>query len=441
MTPSPSGTVLCAFALCLACGGDGGGASDGEESETTSGDGESTGEGESGTDTLDEESSSEGSAESTGESTGSEGTQSSPPVALIEADPSAGDAYLVVNLDGSASSDPDDDIVSWTWDFGDGANDEGEVVSHIYKEVGLHEVTLTVEDSEGQTDSAMVDIDVLMPSCPNFADPVIPGNLQASTAVEISGVVVSRDYEDVLWGQNDSGGGLRNVATAFRPTGEHLGDYELAGLQNRDWEDISMGPGPNPDRDHIYIAEIGDNNFAYATLWIHRLAEPELDLDNPPVDPVQVVDVESFEIRYPDGFHNAETLIVDPATEDVYIVTKQWNDDLTTRVYRAAAPLDDQVVAELELMLSQGEAPNLAAGYIGGDVSPLGDRVILKRYNMIQMWFRLGDVPLWEVFLDDPCTGPGAPGQQESVGLTPDRLSYYMVPEGAQPPIYFVEGL
>ncbi|MFN2187965.1 MAG: PKD domain-containing protein, partial [Candidatus Promineifilaceae bacterium] len=47
-------------------------------------------------------------------------------------------------------------FVSWTWDFGDGITDTGEVVSHIYTEAGEYDVTLTVMDACGNTESITV---------------------------------------------------------------------------------------------------------------------------------------------------------------------------------------------------------------------------------------------------------------------------------------------
>ncbi len=46
------------------------------------------------------------------------------------------------------------DIVSWHWDFGDGLSGEGKELSHAYFRLGRPEVTLTVTDAAGNTDSA-----------------------------------------------------------------------------------------------------------------------------------------------------------------------------------------------------------------------------------------------------------------------------------------------
>ncbi|MDY6976526.1 MAG: S8 family serine peptidase [Pseudomonadota bacterium] len=49
------------------------------------------------------------------------------------------------------SNDVNDDIVSYSWDFGDGATSTEESPTHVYASTGSYDVTLTVTDSEGQT--------------------------------------------------------------------------------------------------------------------------------------------------------------------------------------------------------------------------------------------------------------------------------------------------
>lgn len=52
-------------------------------------------------------------------------------------------------LDGSGSYDGDGQILSWIWDFGDGASGEGEVVNYAWTKPGEYRVTLTVIDDSG----------------------------------------------------------------------------------------------------------------------------------------------------------------------------------------------------------------------------------------------------------------------------------------------------
>jgi hypothetical protein len=71
----------------------------------------------------------------------------------------------VIRFDGSKSYDPDreslnDEIVFYSWTFGDGESTEGKVSQHSYISPDKYEVTLTVRDSFGQVDTVRVVISV-----------------------------------------------------------------------------------------------------------------------------------------------------------------------------------------------------------------------------------------------------------------------------------------
>lgn len=52
-------------------------------------------------------------------------------------------------FDGSNSFDLDGEIVSYAWDFGDGATGEGVIAAHVYQEFGAYTAALTVTDDQG----------------------------------------------------------------------------------------------------------------------------------------------------------------------------------------------------------------------------------------------------------------------------------------------------
>ena len=78
-----------------------------------------------------------------------------PPVAAATADPLSGAAPLSVTFVGSESSDPDGDMLSYHWDFGDGSSSTQASPAHTFSDVGDYTVTLTVTDTEGRTDRFM----------------------------------------------------------------------------------------------------------------------------------------------------------------------------------------------------------------------------------------------------------------------------------------------
>ncbi len=57
----------------------------------------------------------------------------------------------------SASSDPDGDRLTFTWDFGDGSKMQGENVTHAYSREGSYNIRLTVDDHSGSFCSQSTD--------------------------------------------------------------------------------------------------------------------------------------------------------------------------------------------------------------------------------------------------------------------------------------------
>jgi PKD repeat protein len=76
----------------------------------------------------------------------------------------------VVLFDGSGSTDPDGNIVSYSWDFGDGYTGSGVTASHSYSVEGTYEVKLTVTDDAGLSDRDTITVTVLPPNEPPTAD-------------------------------------------------------------------------------------------------------------------------------------------------------------------------------------------------------------------------------------------------------------------------------
>lgn len=93
--------------------------------------------------------------------------QNDAPQARIEASIERGPAPLRVSLDGRGSSDPDGEVVTWRWDFGDGTTGRGPVLSHTFDSPGVYQVELTVFDEPGDLGRATLTVTVLEPG----ADP------------------------------------------------------------------------------------------------------------------------------------------------------------------------------------------------------------------------------------------------------------------------------
>ena len=84
------------------------------------------------------------------------------PVARVTAEPDSGPAPLEVSFDGSGSSDPEEEAITYAWDFdADGTTDAtGETASHTFTEEGVVDVRLTVTDPAGKAGTTTVPITV-----------------------------------------------------------------------------------------------------------------------------------------------------------------------------------------------------------------------------------------------------------------------------------------
>jgi len=85
------------------------------------------------------------------------------PVASIAVDSGTGLSPLTVAFDASGSSDQDDDILTYSWAFGDGSKGSGQTTTHTYYKNGTMHATLTVTDSHNATSTASVPITVSAP--------------------------------------------------------------------------------------------------------------------------------------------------------------------------------------------------------------------------------------------------------------------------------------
>ena len=102
-----------------------------------------------------------------------------PPKAVISCSQSVGSAPLQVTCDAYDSSDTYGEIDSYEWNMGDGVTAHTDQITHIYNSPGTVELTLTVKDDGGLTDTVTMPIIVGQPEGTN-----IPPNAIISAAPE-----------------------------------------------------------------------------------------------------------------------------------------------------------------------------------------------------------------------------------------------------------------
>ena len=85
-------------------------------------------------------------------------TGSVPPTAVAKVTPTSGPAPLAVSFDGTGSSDPQSQPLTYSWNFGDGTTSTAASGTHTYATAGTYSAKLTVMDTQGLTGSASVTV-------------------------------------------------------------------------------------------------------------------------------------------------------------------------------------------------------------------------------------------------------------------------------------------
>lgn len=267
----------------------------------------------------------------------------------------------------------------------------------------------------------------------------VAGNVTTPDLVEISGLAASRT-QDVLWAHNDSGDTPRVFAMSL--SGEALATYEIRGAEAVDWEDMAIGPGPESGLDYLYLGDIGDNASIRTEIVVYRGPEPTYD----PASSLLAIEAERIVLKYPDGAHDAEILLVDPLGGDIYIITKNIAGGPSS-IYRAAAPVDPSALIVMEKFLTEIDfaalAPEEAAppgsGPLpealprvptGGDISPDGSMIAIRTYGAIWLWQREGH-SITASFENSPCEAPSEVEMQgEAIAFRADGRGYFTASEG-----------
>jgi len=186
---------------------------------------------------------------------------------------------------------------------------------------------------------------------------------------------------------------------------------------------------------YIYLGDIGDNFSTRQQIRVFRIPEPAVytyQSNAPPV--IAAVGAQEIILTYPDEAHNAEALLIDPWTGDLYIATKGLN---TAGIYQATrAQLESGEPVKLTFVRTVAFKSVSA-----GDISPDGSLIALRRSNRAEVWVRKpGDTisnALAGASINIPVIGQPTEPNGEGLGFDPAGRGYYTVSEGFNQPIYF----
>ncbi|SNT59577.1 hypothetical protein SAMN05443665_105321 [Actinomadura meyerae] len=233
---------------------------------------------------------------------------------------------------------------------------------------------------------------------------------------ESSGLAASARHPGVVYTHNDSGGVPKIYALG--PDGRVRAVLTLGGANARDWEGMALGRDGR-GRPAIFVADIGDNlGGAWPYVTVYRIPEPSRLVS-------QTLRATAFKIKYADGPRNAETFMINPRTNRLYIASKLFGG----KIYEGPAKLRAR---GYNVMRKIGDAPAMATD---GAFSPDGRTCVIRTYFGARLY----------------TVGPdGRPGrtlksiglpmqaQGESVTYTADGRSLLAGSEGKNQPVYQV---
>ncbi|MCW5940520.1 MAG: hypothetical protein KF884_12805 [Fimbriimonadaceae bacterium] len=185
---------------------------------------------------------------------------------------------------------------------------------------------------------------------------------------ESSGIAVSRTTPGVFYTHNDSGDSPRFFR--FDRTGQVTGVFTLGGSAAAvDWEDIASVS--TTFQKYLYLADVGDNARARVNIKIYRVVEPTGSGRT-------LTQFDTYTLNYPGAKQDCEAVMVDPATLDIYLVSKAR--DGFTRLFRVPSPPSSGTYT-----LESLGTIDINTGGIGGNLvtgaDATHDRVILRTYT------------------------------------------------------------
>nr|WP_290223140.1 cadherin-like domain-containing protein [Trichocoleus desertorum] len=180
---------------------------------------------------------------------------------------------------------------------------------------GVDGFTYTISDGYGGTATGTATITVTPPT-----SSITPTNGYYGYTTgkfpnlsESSGLV--RGAGDFWWTHNDSGNSAAIYAVDNR--GKAIGQVNITGATNVDWEEITAGPAPNGR--YLFIGDFGNNQ----NLSVGSRTNQRIYVVNEPSSSAQSASVAmTLPIAYPSGSFDSEAMIFDSDRQELLIITK-----------------------------------------------------------------------------------------------------------------------
>jgi hypothetical protein len=246
-----------------------------------------------------------------------------------------------------------------------------------------------------------------------FANMPVSKRIGPGVIDEVSGIADSKINPGYLWVQQDSGN--PNDITLLSYSGQIVKKINVSSSVNRDWEDLAIANGPVAGMNYLYIADIGDNNRVFSQYTIYRFPEPPASVDS-------VSSYDEIRFEYPDSSHDAEAIIVDNASKDIYIITKR---DAVSGIYKLRYPQSTTMINTTTYVGALS-----FNGVVSAAISVSGEELLLKTYTSLYYWKKDGNESIEQVLRKVPVAlGYQQEPQGEAVCFKTDNSGFYTISE------------
>ena len=279
---------------------------------------------------------------------------------------------------------------------------------------------------------------------------------------ETSGLAASEKNLNVIYTHNDSGDQPRFYA--LNPSCEVIASYRLANEVAFDWEDMAIAPGID-GTSSLFFADMGDNFLLRDTIRVHEVPEPSISRDLELSSGHNSIDIESqgpsnfelanhvtYPLQYPDGSHDAETLIV---TNDRHIVIVTKERDGIAGLYSTTEPLATNTTSRLTRQAVFGLPPISQTNpkptardlqITGGALSPDESLFVVRTTATAWLWnVEQGEESIVQRLANTVAKAPAElifdpQSQSEAITFSADGRSLLTTSEGNNPRIFVREG-
>lgn len=256
------------------------------------------------------------------------------------------------------------------------------------------------------------------------------GTIENPKLEELSGLAPSFVNPGKYWGHNDS---LNSPHLyLLGADGKDYGQIHIDGALNLDWEAIQTAKC-NFEEACIYIGDIGDNLGFRDTIRIEIIPEPKQGAKSTKI-------AQSLILKYPDGHHNCESLLVTKDGKNIYLIEKlDWeNRKQDIKIYGAQIPTSKEKFINLKLSQLgkiRNSAPKFGIGSIT-DATLSNNSIYFRDYRNIYqaLGFKGQKETLNPIKLNAPKIK-----QSEALTIMPDGAHLLVGSEGKHSKIFAIQ--